>query len=212
MNLKKLIDLILITLILIDTILLLTTLLYDFNQQHYNIISYFDLIVCLFLFVDYIHNINNASNQKKYILSNWLDIISILPDIFLNMIFSFLGLNNFTGLIRLLKLVRVTRVLILFRTNIKLIRNFIKETYLDKLIVIVIVFIIFSSALFYYNGTADSLINGFYYVITTLTGVGYGDIVPTTTFDKFGYVINDYGIFNVRYFNCSYFVVIYSKN
>lgn len=193
---KDLIDLFIIILILIDTILLLSTIFYDFTPRIENSISYFDLFVCIILFIEYTNNLQKADNKKSFVKSNWIDIIVMLPDILLNYVFLLLGLTNITWLIRLLRLIRVIRVVALFKKNIRLFTNFIKETRLDKLLTLVVIVIISSSVAFYFLETSNNFIDSLWYVLVTLTTLGYGDIVPHTPIGKIlGILLIIIGIF-----------------
>lgn len=121
----------------------------------------------------------------------------MLPDVLLNLIFSLFGLSGFTGIVRLFRLIRVARVLVLFRKNISLFTKFIKETHLDKLLTVVIVTIISSSIAFYLlEEPTLSFIDSLWYVLVTITTVGYGDIIPTTIVGRIiGIILIIIGIF-----------------
>ncbi|WP_225370769.1 potassium channel family protein [Methanobrevibacter arboriphilus] len=122
--------------------------------------------------------------KKSFVKNNWIDIIAMLPDILLNSIFSVIGLGNVTWVVRLLRLIRVGRVLILFRKNIILFTHFIKETHLDKLLTAVVIVVISSSVAFYLLEPINSFIDSIWYVLVTITTLGYGDVIPTTITGK----------------------------
>jgi len=180
-NKKAIAELIIILLISMDILLLLSTIFYKFPQNVSLIITYFDLIVCSILAIEFVYKMKNSKDRKQYVKTNWLYIIAMFPDYLLNGILITFGFSGATGLLRLLRLVRVGRVLILFRKNIKLFTNFIKETYLDKLLIFVVILIIASSVGFtIIDKSATTIGDGLWYVLVTLATVGYGDIVPAS--------------------------------
>lgn len=88
---------------------------------------------------------------------------------------------------RLIKLLQLIKIFVVSKDEEEFFTVFLKRTYLDKIIAIAIIFIFIVTVLIQF---ADSNINdihtALWYIIVSMTGTGYGDIVPTTTS---GYII-----------------------
>lgn len=174
---EKIIESIVLLLIIIDTTLLL---IITFSHVPFFVeqrIIYFDLFVCFVLWVDFIYNLHKSIDKKQFLKENWLTLIAIIPlDYFFLRWFRF---------IRLIRLMRVSRILLFLRKGFRSSISFIKATNLDKLIYIVVLFVIISTiVLWIVEDSITNLIDAFWYVIVTLTSVGYGDITPHSVFGK----------------------------
>ena len=156
-----------------------------------------ELIIMEWLFtilfsIEYILRIISVKRPIKYAKSFFgiVDLMAILP--------SYLGLISILGGMQSLLVIRGLRLLRIFRV-FKLSRYLDESVVLSKAIIQsrsrIIVFLSTIFILCFISGAGMYLIegpqNGFtsipqsvYWAITTITGTGYGDTVPTTSFGK----------------------------
>jgi len=176
-ELHPVIDAVIIVLIIIDTFLLLLITFYNLDPTTVLYIVYFDLCVCLVLFVEFVFRIRHEEDKKGYIKSHWYDIIAMLP---LEFVFS-----QYLFAFRLFRLIRLIRIFALFRKSLHHFFKFIKETHLH-LSLGILVFTIFSGTIIFYlieagrNPKVTTLLDSLWYVMPTVATTGSVDIIPVT--------------------------------
>lgn len=156
-----------------------------YSEAHRLSLVMADAVVAVIFFVDYVLRIYSAEKKWKYILSFYglIDLVSILPSI---------ATTEGLVFLRVLKVLRILRFL-RFLENDTFFFGKISKFRLQVLRAIFTVFtILFVSAGFiYYSESADpnSTINtfgeSFYFTVTTLSTVGFGDYVPITSMGMF---------------------------
>ncbi len=133
----------------------------------------FDLILCGIMWIEFIYSYMHCDNKKQYLKENSLSIIGMLP---INIVF-------FRAL-RLVKLVQLIKLYVLARETGNF-SKFLKHTYLDKIILIAIIFIISVTVLIrIVDSNINNLQTAFWYIMVTITSTGYGDVVPATSYGK----------------------------
>ena len=130
----------------------------------------FDTILCACFWVEFLYSLKKSDDRKKYLKSNYLSILGMLP---FNSIF--------LRILRFVKLAQLVKVYIILRDDEKVVSNFLHKTKLDKIIATAILFIVIVTILVW---MADSNIMDFqsaiWYILSSMTSTGYGDIVPTS--------------------------------
>lgn len=173
LNLGLMLDLIVSILVILDSILIGFILLYPSYSNSAYIIG-FDLIVCIILLVEFIHNKRSDdydSNRREDII----DIFAMIPLLFFVLLPA--AWTSYLAFIRLFKIV------ILLEKGKNNIFNFIEKTNLSYILLTLFIIICAGSiAILVLDGSSHGGINSpldaLWYVISTITTVGYGDVTP----------------------------------
>jgi voltage-gated potassium channel len=144
----------------------------------YNTIIIFDTGLCVVLFVQFVFKIHSHENKREYIKEEWrgviIDIIAMMP-------YELLTFGSY-GILRLL---RLFRIFALFGKSRRNIFNFIEKTKMNYIFLSLLIIVIASSiAILVLEGSPTSQIqtplDAVWYVVSTVTTVGYGNDLPVT--------------------------------
>ncbi|MGZ8932527.1 MAG: ion transporter, partial [Halobacteriota archaeon] len=171
-------------LIVFDAFFLFLTVIFNLRSGSVEAIATFDAVVVLFLWVEYLFRVNEQDNKWSYVAYQWTDILAIIP-------FDYLALVSFgialplTLVFKLLRLVRIVALLRFSRRIEKEVLAFAEKTRLIYGLAIYLLVIIVGSFLFFsvesgVNPNVTDVDNALWFMIVTITTVGYGDVVPYT--------------------------------
>lgn len=167
-------------LIIVDMFLITIALIFQIPPNIAQDIQFFDLIVCLILLIEYAVNLYLSSPKKDFLLDpmNIIGLIASIP-------FDFILITAIPGssLLRYLRLFKLSRIFFL-SSRLKFIKELCEKTGLHKILGGLFVTIILFTLLFYLFGPSYGQFDDFYFVIVTLTTVGYGDVIPKTYNEK----------------------------
>jgi voltage-gated potassium channel len=175
-KIKRIIDAIIIIWIVSDIIILTSLYFIDISPNTRDIIVIFDTALCIVLFIEFVLKIQSEGNKKQYIKEDWdgiiVDIVAMIP-------YELLVPGSF-GYIRLLRLLRIFG---LFGKSKKNIFNFIQKTKLNYVFFTLLIIICAGSiAIWVLESAPDDKINApidaVWYVMATISTVGYGDVTP----------------------------------
>ena len=162
--------------IIIDLILITSTLIFDVSGSMYQKILIFDIITCIILLFDFFQGLYRAEDKSQYLKENWIELVASIP---FDIIFS-----SFM-VIRYLRLLRLFRILFLVGEYFNVIGDFLKDTHLDEILAVLILIVIGSTlGLFIIDPSMNNLFDNLWFVVVSITTVGYGDITPNSVYGK----------------------------
>ena len=138
----------------------------------------YDLAICALLLIEFFYGLYKSDNRIEFTKENFLYLISAIP-------FDLFPIPSFLNVFRFLRLVRVFRVIralnLVERFNLD---KLFKKKYFDKFLLFILIIIVFFSVLLYLTDT-QNIGESFYFVLITLTTVGYGDDAISTPLGRF---------------------------
>lgn len=202
-------NVIIIILIIIDLVFIISISFFNLNIEDLVFMAYFDLFVCFILFLNLI-SLYRRSNETllNFIKSHIIDIISIIP-------FNFIFLRYLAvfRIFRILQFFQIIRVFNIKQINARSMRYFIQNRLLKVISLILLIYIIVSVITLYaIDNSFYSLFDALWYTFATLSGVGYGDIVPVSYSGKIiGMLSIVLGVFFISIFTAAMSAVYMEK-
>ena len=140
----------------------------------------FDIIVSVLIIFETIYWIRKQDDKRKYLTKNWIYIPAMIPFAYLILVIS----PYMHYLVVILLLFRIY-ALLKYAMRIKDIIHITEKTRLDYATFILLGTFVFGSLLFFWvespvNPQASTLDDAAYFMIVTMSTVGYGNIVPYT--------------------------------
>ena len=169
-------------LIIVDLFLISISLVFEMPYDSLMKIYLFDLIVCVILLFEYFLNLCLSSPKKDYILDkeNMIGLIASIPFDFILPLISPIAIPvTFLRYLRIFKLIRVVNL-----AKFDVIKDLFRKTGLHKVLLGIFATILLFWGLFYLFSPSYGWFDDFYFVIVTLTTVGYGDVTPKTYNEK----------------------------
>ena len=159
-------------LILVDFALIAYLLIFNPPSDLTNIIIIFDVALCAILLLDLFYKFQKSDERGEFIRHNVVFIIASIP--FELVLPAYFMAFRFLLFFKLFKLSGV------LERYFKSIHRFVESTRFDKIVTwIAFTVILFTFAIYLIDPSLD-LFDSLWYVVVTLTTVGYGDVTPTT--------------------------------
>lgn len=176
---------VLVFLIILDGILLLLTVISpNLRMQSLVDMGLYDLFVSIIIFIVFIWRIKPSHHtQTKFAKEDWVDIIAFVPIYFI--VFNILGYTSSTIIIQILVLIKIIALYFFVRKVAKEVIRYQEKTRLVYALAVFLIVFFFCSYIFYIaehpvNPEVGSFEDSIWFVLQTITTVGYGDIIPVT--------------------------------
>jgi voltage-gated potassium channel len=184
---------IIVFLVLLDSIVLVLSIISNLRFATVNYVAVFDLFVSVILLFLLSVALYKSNNKKAYFISNWYLFYACIPFYFIAII-----TGVFDGYILIFKLLNLIKIISLYLFAQKFAREVIKYQEQTRLVYALAIFllVLFICSFIFYgaehniNPEVANYEDSLWFVLQTITTVGYGDIIPVTGIGRFMGVIS----------------------
>lgn len=173
---------IIIFLIILDAIVLALSLIANLRPITMEYISVFDLIVSIILLIGFLLVMSRTKEKSIYIKNNWYLIIVFIP---LYYIASTAGLPSTLIILKILVIIKILGLYLFAQKFAKQVIKYQEQTRLVYALAFFLTVLFLCSFIFYrvehgINPEVATYEDSLWFILQTITTVGYGDIIPVT--------------------------------
>ncbi len=170
-------------LVILDSIALFLSVISNLRHITLEYVAVFDLIVSVILFFLLMIALYKSKERKTYIKKNWVLFISFIPFLFIGIETGTLA--NYIILFKLLNLLKIYSFYLFAHKFAREVIKYQEQTRLVYALALFLLVLFICSFIFYgaehnINPEVANYEDSLWFVLQTITTVGYGDIIPLT--------------------------------
>ena len=145
-----------------------------------------DLVICGVFAWDFVSRMRRSPSHTRFLKHNWYEPLAMVPALALDAVSGLPGLSAGLRALRLVRFVRVVLVVARLKRSLAIADRFVERSQLLYLVVIVASIVLaaaFSVLAIEFRAPGSEIqnvSNALWWALSTVTTVGYGDVVPAT--------------------------------
>jgi voltage-gated potassium channel len=173
---------IIIFLIILDAIILILSVIANLMPATMEYISIFDLIVSIILLIGFLIVMSRTKLKYNYIKNNWHLIIVFIPIYYIALS---MGLSSTLIILKILVIIKILALYLFAKKFAKQVIKYQEQTRLVYALAFFLTVLFLCSFIFYrvehgVNPEVANYEDSLWFILQTITTVGYGDIIPVT--------------------------------